>query len=513
MHRRFFIKLTSLSVLGAFACQIDGKKREFSINFPIKVYSNRKSGHLVQTAQDWQVSKKLKSEYLVVGAGLAGLTAAYSLRSKETYICELSEVAGGSASAVKWQQIPLCQGAHYDLSYPDYFGEEAISVLNEVGIVQYNTLSNRWDFVDKQYLIDPSQESYSIYQNQAQEGVLPNTQTVKDFFEQTHSFLGKLKMPSRLIDKSFEPYNQQSFLAYLQENFNLDEATKQAMNYQMIDDFGGRIEEVSALAGLCYYLSRPYQEEENPLELFSPPQGNFYFVEKFLGQLKPEQVLTQHLVSHIRTQKKGFEVEILDLRHQKKVILQTQNVIYAGQKHALKYVFKQDAHLFATNQYSPWVVVNFIVKKEVLPEGSYWQNEILDADNFFIGFVDSATQYLPSPEYRVLTAYFCFPPALRSKMLEIEENPTPLVEATLAEIANYFEMDLADLASQTKQAFVKIMGHAMPIPMPNYLLKDQNNTRSHPNLVFAGVDNQRLPLLLEAIDSGVEAVKHLQKIV
>ncbi len=512
MNRRFFIKLTSLSFLGAFACQTGTRKNVISIDFPIKVYSNRQSGHLVQTAQNWNVKKRLKSEYLVVGAGLAGLTAAYSLRDKDMYLCELSEIAGGSASAVKWQQIPLCHGAHYDLSYPNYFGEEALSVLSEVGIVRYSTLSNRWEFNDKQYLIPHERESYSVYQNKEQEGVLPKTKAVKDFFEHTRPFLGKLKMPSRLIDKSFERYNQQSFLAYLQENFNLDEATKQAMNYQMIDDFGGRIDEVSALAGLCYYLSRPYLEEEHPFELFSPPQGNFYFVEKFLGQLKSEQILTKHLVNHISTQKKGFQVEILDLVANEKILLETQNIVYAGQKHALKYVFNQDAHLFASNQYAPWVVVNFIIEKKALPQDSYWQNEILDAGNFFIGFVDSEAQYLPSPEYRILTAYFCFPPALRNKMLEIEENPTSLVEATLAEIATYFEMDLKNLAGHTKQAVVKIMGHAMPIPIPNYLLKDQNNARSQPNLVYAGVDNQRLPLLLEAIDSGLEAVKHLHKI-
>ena len=53
------------------------------------------------------------------------------------------------------------------------------------------------------------------------------------------------------------------------------------------------------------------------------------------------------------------------------------------------------------------------------------------------------------------------------------------------------------------------MGHAMPIPQPNYLFDDKNDKRKHQGLVYAGVDNSRLPLLLEAIDSGLEAVKLL----
>ena len=56
---------------------------------------------------------------------------------------------------------------------------------------------------------------------------------------------------------------------------------------------------------------------------------------------------------------------------------------------------------------------------------------------------------------------------------------------------------------------MKVLGHAMPIPTVNYLLNDQNKYRSKPNLVYAGVDNGRLPLLFEAIDSGIQAVKLL----
>lgn len=51
-------------------------------------------------------------------------------------------------------------------------------------------------------------------------------------------------------------------------------------------------------------------------------------------------------------------------------------------------------------------------------------------------------------------------------------------------------------------AFINVMGHAMPIPEPGYLFKDAN-TRSKSGVLYAGVDNGRLPLLYEAVDSGV----------
>jgi len=51
------------------------------------------------------------------------------------------------------------------------------------------------------------------------------------------------------------------------------------------------------------------------------------------------------------------------------------------------------------------------------------------------------------------------------------------------------------------------MGHAMPVPKKGYLFDDKNKYRSDKNLVYAGVDNSRLPLFFEALDAGIQAKK------
>ena len=56
------------------------------------------------------------------------------------------------------------------------------------------------------------------------------------------------------------------------------------------------------------------------------------------------------------------------------------------------------------------------------------------------------------------------------------------------------------------------MGHAMSIPKINNLFNDKNLHRSEPNMVYAGVDNSRLPLLFEALDSGIQAVGELDHV-
>jgi hypothetical protein len=47
----------------------------------------------------------------------------------------------------------------------------------------------------------------------------------------------------------------------------------------------------------------------------------------------------------------------------------------------------------------------------------------------------------------------------------------------------------------------------MPIPQPGYLTKKR--TLFKDNLAFADVDTGRLPLMFDALDSGIQAAKKL----
>jgi len=94
-------------------------------------------------------------------------------------------------------------------------------------------------------------------------------------------------------------------------------------------------------------------------------------------------------------------------------------------------------------------------------------------------------------------------------LADIETHAESIVERTVTQINNYFNQDISPLI---EKVFLKLMGHAMPIPKVNYLFNDQNRYRSEPGLVYAGVDNSRLPFLFEAMDSGIQAVKLLDQI-
>ena len=327
--------------------------------------------------------------------------------------------------------------------------------------------------------------------------------TKVEFVELMKSFSGKMPMPTRIIDNNLHYLNDITFLSWLKQKISLTPEFIEGLDYHMKDDYGAGSDQVSALAGIHYFACRPYYTK--PVELFSPPEGNSYFIGKIHEQVPKERVMTAHLVKQIHEKNKGFEVDVVDAVNREVIKVTCDKIIYAGHKHSLKYIFPKDYHLFQKNDYAPWVVVNFIMKDSWGNE-AFWQNEIISNDKSLLGFVDSKAQSSANENKRILTAYFCFKPEEREMMSLIEERKQIFINQILSHIEKYFNKSLE---SQIEKVVIKQMGHAMPIPIQGYLFNDANKNRSNLNLVYAGVDNGRLPLLFEALDSGITACQAL----
>ncbi|MGL1885268.1 MAG: hypothetical protein OCD76_02040, partial [Reichenbachiella sp.] len=292
--------------------------------------------------------------------------------------------------------------------------------------------------------------------------------------------------------------------SYLNEKLTLTSEFIRGLDYHMKDDYGAGTESVSALAGIHYFICRPYYDQE--VELFSPPEGNSYFINKMAQSLPKEKLRTQQLVRKIEENDHGFEVQVINVTTSKIDTVHCEQIVYAGQKHALKFIYPQEYELFSGTNYSPWMVVNIILKDN-LPMPAFWQNEMLTTDDTFMGFVDSATQQRKSKSHRTLTCYYCLPPASRKDLLNVPENKSIITEKTIEQLNNYFKQDIS---KDIVHVNIKVMGHAMPIPTPGYLFNDKNAQRKNKSIAYAGVDNSRLPLLYEALDSGIEAVRCLE---
>jgi hypothetical protein len=221
-----------------------------------------------------------------------------------------------------------------------------------------------------------------------------------------------------------------------------------------------------------------------------------------VGEVDSAKIRVNALVRSIQETENGVAVEVIseDRTIQK---IHAEKVIYAGQKHALKYMLTTEKPLFE-NSYAPWVVVNFVCEKGL--DFSKWQNDVLTEDLNFLGFVNSSKQHTRSQMFDVFTAYYCIPENDRKALVMMEENPDALIEKTIEIIEEATGTIISDHVTHVN---LKLMGHAMPIAKPGYLNFDAPPQYSE-SITFAGVDTGRLPLFYEACDSGIQAAHQVK---
>lgn len=496
MDRRHFLKLSAIGGVGLTSCwSIEQKKVE--IHFPIHVRSNMNTGHKIMHAISIPSSTSVHTETLIVGGGIAGLSAANSLNSGDFILCEMDDDFGGTSGATKVGGNLFSQGAHYDLSYPQNYGHEALELLEKMDVIAYDNTLNQFTFKDRQFIIPEENQEICYTKKGFQDAPIKAGINKKDFIDLLQPYVGEMKMPTRLIHERFRALNDISFFQFIDKYLVHDPSLITGIDYQMIDDYGSNCSNVSALAGIHYYACRDYYGKNKP-ELFSPPEGNYYFIKKLMSNINGNRLKASSIVFNIEKNGRFYATKIFNTKTEKVETITSKNIIYGGQKNALKFIYPQYYPLFSNTQYSPWVAINFELKKSI-PGEHKWQNDMLRVNQKLMGFVNAETQ---NNNHKVLTMYMCFNPSERKEMPKIMANPKAIVEEGVNYLNQFFNTSTQEYI---QSAHIKIMGHAMPIPTKGYLFNDRNEQTKNENFFFAGTDNGRLPLMLEALDSGIFA--------
>ena len=498
MNRRQFLNLSG-GIITLAACKNregDALKKN---TFPIHVDSNRTTGHLVKSAVQLPITTRITTETLIVGAGVSGLAAACSLPSNDFVVCELNSSLGGTSSALSINNVLYSQGAHYDYTYPNNYGKDGLDLLERLQIIKFNKYTNLWDFVDKQHLIPSDKEEACYINGEIKSSALMNSDLRKNLFDLLREYEGHFPLPSTSISSDLYHLDQISFYEYLNKYLPLDANFINAIDYQMLDDYGGTTKQISALAGIHYYKCRPYHTDKN-IALFSPMQGNHYFIEKMENHIPSDNLQCDHLVFGMKKEGDKWYTDVLDTKQMLRKRYVTNTVIYAGQKHALKYIHPESHRTFNDVSYTPWVVINVVLDDSIVVQESKWQNDFISSDTTFLGFADSKIQN--QKHDRVLTAYYCFPDMHHYTIKNLEVAYEDIVYNTINKMSTYYKKDIS---TAVKDVHVKLLGHAMQTPKPGYLTKSRSLITD--GLAFAGVDTGRLPLFFDAMDSGIQASK------
>ena len=460
-------------------------------------------GHRIRDHASFSTPKRTKKiGVVIVGGGIAGLSAAWRLHKRNFHdfvLLEMEPEAGGNS---RWGENEITAypwAAHY-IPVP---GPKAIYVrelFEDLGVLQNGVWNER-------YLCFSPQERLFLY-GRWQEGIEPaiglkpadreQFQRLEEIFT-AHRKSGEFTIPLELgrSQKSAD-LDKISFADWLHsQNFD-SPLVNWYMNYACRDDYGALAKDTSAWAGLHYFCSREV-EEKGPLTW---PEGNGWITRRLLERVG-ENVRTNEMVHHIAETKHGFSVFSGDTE------FQSEFVIFAAPTFLAPYLLDGFAplHDFV---YSPWLTANLTLERIPDSRGAEptWDTVFLDSPT--LGYVDDTHQSLRTHIDRtVWTFYWSLvdgTPA-QNRQLLLEKDWSYWKEAILHDL----ERVHSDIRQCVSRIDVMRMGHAMIRPAVGSVFSEERlrlaRARRDSHLLFANSDLSSISIFEEAQYHGVLAAQ------
>ena len=464
-------------------------------------------GHQLRDHASFPSPKQiLKTPVVIVGGGIAGLSAAWWLQKKgftDFVLLEMNDQPGGNS---RWGENEITAypwAAHY-VPVP---GPKAIYVrelFEELAVLR----DGQWE---DRYLCFAPQERLFLY-GRWQEGIEPAiglSEKDRDQFrrleERIHQFraTGKFTVPMELgLSDNTGDLDQISFADWLRDQRMDSRILNWYMNYCCRDDYGATTVETSAWAGIQYFASRE-PEEKGPLTW---PEGNGWIVRRLLERVA-KFVRTGQMVHRISHTKRGLNVLAGAVGYQ------AEFVIFAAPTFLAPYLIEGVAPL-RDFEYSPWVTANFTLDR--LPD-SYggdltWDNVFMDSPS--LGYVDATHQSLRTHVDRtVWTFYWALADGepSRNRQLLLQRDWSYWKEAILHDLERVHH----DIRRCVSRIDVMRMGHAMARPKVGAIFSPERRRLSKPHgrILFANSDLSGFSIFEEAQYRGVKAADSVLRFV
>jgi hypothetical protein len=460
-------------------------------------------GHLLRDRASFLRPKQtMKIPVVIVGGGIAGLSAAWRLEKKgfhDFVVLEMNDQAGGNS---RWGENEITAypwAAHY-VPVP---GPKAIYVrelFEELGVWK----NGQWE---ERYLCFAPQERLFLY-GRWQEGIEPAIglrEKDRDQFrrleEQILGFRasGQFTVPMELgLSESTSDLDRISFADWLRNQRLDSRILNWYMNYCCRDDYGATTDQTSAWAGIQYFASRE-AEEQGPLTW---PEGNGWIVRRLLEKIG-KFVRTRQMVRRISPTKRQVRILTGDTEYQ------TEFVIFAAPTFLAPYVIDGMAPL-RDFEYSPWLTANLLLER--LPE-SYggdptWDSVFMESPT--LGYVDATHQSLRTHVDRtVWTFYWALAdgsPA-ENRQLLLRRDWNAWKEAILHDLERVHH----DIRKCVSRIDIMRMGHAMARPKVGAIFSPERRSLTKPQgrTVFANSDLSGFSIFEEAQYRGIIAAERV----
>ncbi len=456
-------------------------------------------GHQLRDRANFPEAKRLvKRAVVIVGGGIAGLSAAWRLHKRgfaDFVLLEMNDQSGGNS---RWGENEITAypwAAHY-VPVP---GPKAVYVrelFEDLGILK----NGQWE---ERYLCFTPQERLFLF-GRWQDGIEPAiglTEADRDGFrkleDHIHAFraTSKFTVPMEIgLSASTTELDQISFADWLRAQKIDSRILNWYLNYCCRDDYGATTANTSAWAGIQYFASRE-PEDKGPLTW---PEGNGWIVRRLLERIG-SFIQTGRMVHKIAQHGNRIGVFAGDTEYQ------TDFVIFAAPTFLAPYLIEGMRPL-QDFEYSPWLTANLTLER--LPD-SYgsdptWDSVFMESPT--LGYVDATHQTLRSHIDRtVWTFYWALAEGSASdnRQLLINKDWNYWKEAILRDLERVHR----DIRQCVSRIDIMRMGHAMARPKVGAIFSQErrNLVKSSGRILFANSDLSGFSIFEEAQFRGVTA--------
>jgi NAD(P)-binding Rossmann-like domain len=458
-------------------------------------------GHKLRDRSSFPVARSVeKRAVVIVGGGIAGLSAAWRLHKrdfKDFVLLEMNEQAGGNS---RWGENEITAypwGAHY-IPVPGPKATYVRELLEEFGVL-------RGAVWEERFLCFTPQDRLFLY-GRWQEGIEPAIGLSANDREQfqrledcIHTFResGEFTIPmERGLSSHSADLDRIPFNDWLQSQGMNSKLLKWYMNYCCRDDYGTLASDTSAWAGIHYFASRD-PDEKGPITW---PEGNGWIVKRLLERVGAF-VRTGQMAHRIAKRGSGCSVFSGETEYQ------AEFVIFAAPTFLAPYLVEGMAPLHDF-EYSPWLTANLTLDRLPANHGAdaTWDNVVMDSPT--LGYVDAMHQTLLSRvERTVWTFYWALaerPPAVNRQSL-LDKDWSYWKEAILHDL----ERVHPDIRRCVSRIDIMRFGHAMARPRPGAIFSAERRklARLNSRLLFANSDLSGFSIFEEAQYRGVRAAE------
>ena len=462
------------------------------------------------------------SEIVIVGSGIAGLSAAWRLERQgepRYLVLELESRAGGTSCYGTDGIVPYPWAAHY-LPVPDPSNVDLTALLREVGAFE-RTREAQWEPAENMLVRAPEERLF--VDGRWTSGLLPRGRMQPADWSDFQRFQRQVDQWTAYRDEQgrraftlpltncspsspWIKHDTMSAAEWLQGENYQSKILKWWLEYGCRDDYGCTLQTTSAWALMLYHSARVPISGAPSAPFMTWPDGNGHIV-RHLEKIVGNRLRRQQMVLKVSSNEQHVELSVVRSDGGAPYKLRARHVILAVPQfiaqHLLTLADGGHPEPKRSFTYAPWLVANLHLRERPRNQGFplSWDNVLFDSPS--LGYVVATHQTLKDDGPTIFTYYYPFTDSAPDKARQ------HLADLDHAACCDLIISDLIgahpDLPQLVSRIDVWRWGHAMIRPTPGLIWGASPKDAQMPQgrIHFANTDLSGVALFEEAHAHGV----------